>query len=176
MSSSRKRRLDLSDRACLECQRRKTRCIPNGDDKPCEYCNRTGKRCHFAEPPARTPLTRKNLDALESRCQHLESIIEGLQSSHPLPVSNAIDLSHGVPADPGHAVGTPYEWNENQGRKSWSATPPSRPSPAPPRSRRSTATARSRPSAPTTSTPASSRWCSPASPSAWTASTRALAT
>lgn len=124
MSSSRKRRLDLSDRACLACQRRKTRCIPCGDDQPCEYCNKTGKQCHFAEPPTRTPLTRKNLDALESRCQHLESIIEDLRASNALPPSNADNPNNGAPGDSKPAAGSAYEWNENQGPKSWSATPP----------------------------------------------------
>lgn len=124
MSTSRKRRPDLSDRACLACQRRKTKCIPSGDGQPCEYCTKTGKRCQFAEPPNRTPLTRKNLDDLESRCHHLEAIIESLQRSNGPPVSHTENLRHEATTAPKHAVGSTYEWNEDQDPKSWSATPP----------------------------------------------------
>ncbi|KAH7155918.1 fungal-specific transcription factor domain-containing protein [Dactylonectria macrodidyma] len=68
-------------RACLNCQKRKSRCLlsRNGGG-PCSYCSRTGKTCSFVNPPDRTPLTRRNLDAAELRCVQLQSL---LQSLHP---------------------------------------------------------------------------------------------
>ncbi|KAG4253833.1 hypothetical protein FPRO03_07793 [Fusarium proliferatum] len=68
-------------RACLNCQKRKSRCQPsvNGPG-PCSYCARAGKDCSFVNPPDRTRLTRKNLDAMELRCNKLEALIRSL---HP---------------------------------------------------------------------------------------------
>lgn len=68
-------------RACLNCQKRKSRCQPsvNGPG-PCSYCARAGKDCSFVNPPDRTRLTRKNLDAIELRCNKLEALIRSL---HP---------------------------------------------------------------------------------------------
>lgn len=79
MATSRKRRLDLSDRACQQCQKRKTRCIVPQEGQPCAYCSKVAKPCVFSSPPSRTALTRKNLDELESRCKKLERIISKLQ-------------------------------------------------------------------------------------------------
>ena len=62
-------------RACLECQKRKTRCVQNGRDASCTYCARAGKRCVFEAPPSRVALTRKNFDALERRCNQLEQLL-----------------------------------------------------------------------------------------------------
>ncbi|KAF5585242.1 C6 transcription factor [Fusarium pseudocircinatum] len=68
-------------RACLNCQKRKSRCQPsvNGPG-PCSYCARAGKDCSFVNPPDRTRLTRKNLDAIELRCNRLEALIRSLHS------------------------------------------------------------------------------------------------
>ncbi|KAK7431020.1 hypothetical protein QQZ08_002550 [Neonectria magnoliae] len=81
MGPSRRSRSPTQSRACLNCQKRKSRCLlsQNGD-KPCAYCSRTGKICSFVNPPNRTPLTRRNLDAAELRCAQLQSL---LQSLHP---------------------------------------------------------------------------------------------
>ncbi|KIW25223.1 uncharacterized protein PV07_08420 [Cladophialophora immunda] len=65
----------LSDRACTECQRRKTRCALGVEGAPCVYCAKTGKECVIAGPPPRTSLTRKNLQAAEIRCRRLEAIL-----------------------------------------------------------------------------------------------------
>lgn len=68
-----------TQRACLECQKRKTRCIiDSGESTECIYCQKTGKRCVFEEPPDRTSLTRKNLDAAEWRIKQLESLIHSM--------------------------------------------------------------------------------------------------
>ncbi|KAF3071402.1 hypothetical protein CFAM422_006073 [Trichoderma lentiforme] len=61
--------------ACLECQKRKTRCIRNDRNQSCTYCARTGKDCVFEAPPSRVALTRKNFDALQEKCNHLEALL-----------------------------------------------------------------------------------------------------
>ncbi|KAJ5287886.1 transcriptional regulatory protein C1F7.11c [Penicillium angulare] len=66
-------------RACINCQKRKTRCYRTGSDSgPCSYCARKGKTCSFESPPDRTPLTRRNLDAAENRCTKLRSLLRSL--------------------------------------------------------------------------------------------------
>ncbi|KAH6950910.1 fungal-specific transcription factor domain-containing protein [Fusarium avenaceum] len=111
-------------RACLNCQRRKSRCqpSPNGPG-PCSYCARAGKDCSFVNPPNRTRLTRKNLDAVELRCSKLQALIRSL---HPdLDIDLAISNLEGgqgitLPADaepdddsPEHQEPThEFEWNE----------------------------------------------------------------
>lgn len=65
----------LSDRACIECQRRKTRCVLGVAGSPCSYCAKTGKECVVVGPPPRTSLTRKNLQSVEIRCKRLEAIL-----------------------------------------------------------------------------------------------------
>ncbi|KAF4628358.1 hypothetical protein G7Y89_g9791 [Cudoniella acicularis] len=57
-------------KACLECQ-----CT---GEIPCGYCARTQKACVYAAKPVRTPLTRKNLDAAEQKCQKLTSLLKSL--------------------------------------------------------------------------------------------------
>ncbi|KAJ5928280.1 transcriptional regulatory protein C1F7.11c [Penicillium verhagenii] len=67
-------------RACINCQKRKTRCFRAGSETdPCSYCARKGKTCSFESPPDRTPLTRRNLDASESRCAQLRSLLRSLK-------------------------------------------------------------------------------------------------
>ena len=61
--------------ACDECSRRKTRCIGAGEGEQCNFCARTRKECTFSARQSRTPLTRKNLDAVERRCRQLESAL-----------------------------------------------------------------------------------------------------
>lgn len=61
--------------ACLECQKRKTRCARNGRNQSCTYCARTGKDCVFEAPPSRVALTRKNFDALQEKCNRLEALL-----------------------------------------------------------------------------------------------------
>lgn len=81
MSTNRRRRVEASERACYECQSRKTRCIiPAGGDT-CTYCFKKGKECVFHEKPERTPLTRKNLDAAEARCRELELMLRSQSES-----------------------------------------------------------------------------------------------
>lgn len=85
-----------SQRACVECQKRKTRCIidPNeGGTESCVYCNKVGKRCIFEGPPDRTSLTRKNLDAAEWRCKQLESLLHSLNPD--MDIEDAIKSESG---------------------------------------------------------------------------------
>lgn len=66
-------------RACINCQKRKSRCFrPGSETAPCSYCTRKGKTCSFESPPDRTPLTRKNLDLAERRCTQLRSLLRSL--------------------------------------------------------------------------------------------------
>ncbi|KAJ0162080.1 Regulatory protein GAL4 [Colletotrichum tanaceti] len=66
-------------RACVNCQRRKSRCMRGGaPSDPCSYCAKSGKPCSFESPPDRTPLTRKNLDAAELRCAQLRDLLRSL--------------------------------------------------------------------------------------------------
>ncbi len=67
-------------RACLNCQKRKSRCLRRKSEEPCVYCRNAGKTCSLDEAPSRTPLTRKNLDAAERLCEQLTSL---LRSSNP---------------------------------------------------------------------------------------------
>lgn len=61
----------------MECQKRKSRCTGTS---PCSYCSKTNKKCTFESPPSRTPLTRRNLDKAEQRCEQLTAL---LRSLHP---------------------------------------------------------------------------------------------
>lgn len=77
--ASRRSRANFNERACLNCQRRKTRCVPEANARSCTYCVRVGKNCVFGTPPARTALTRRNLEAIESRCRRLEAQLKRLR-------------------------------------------------------------------------------------------------
>ncbi|KAH8680744.1 fungal-specific transcription factor domain-containing protein [Xylariales sp. PMI_506] len=118
----------LAARACTNCRKRKSRCT--GSDPrtgACSYCSKTGKECSFEEPVDRTPLKRKNLDAAELRCAHLESL---LRSLHPdIDLDGAIaklstlpknNVRAGVPASDEDVDETEqgeeelkYEWHED---------------------------------------------------------------
>ena len=74
------RTLNPTNRACLQCQKRKSKCTGSDGIKACKYCLKTEKPCIFEAPPSRTSLTRKNLDAAELRIQQLTSLLESL---HP---------------------------------------------------------------------------------------------
>ncbi|KAI9148959.1 Regulatory protein GAL4 [Paramyrothecium foliicola] len=95
MGPSRQPRAVTHSRACLNCQKRKSRCMPNEQGVgPCSYCARAGKTCSFGAPPDRTPLTRRNLDIAELRCARLQAL---LRSLHPeLDIESALaDLGTG---------------------------------------------------------------------------------
>lgn len=136
MPPSRVQRTPLSDRACLQCQKRKSRCVPRDADQPCEYCEKSQRECTFPQRPSRTPLTRKNLQDAESRCQELESLLEQYRRSSversslaptPVPpppvtadVTDTLPIngtqSSTRPANPEirdeAADASPYEWDE----------------------------------------------------------------
>lgn len=77
LPSGRSRQMAM--RACINCQRRKARCLRRSSGTgPCSYCSRTGKACSIEDPPDRTPLTRKNLDLAELRCAQLRSLLQSL--------------------------------------------------------------------------------------------------
>lgn len=80
MAGRRRFRSSASERACLQCQKRKTRCVSNAANATCSYCAKMSKACVFETPPTRTPLTRRNLDAAEARCKELELRLRELQS------------------------------------------------------------------------------------------------
>jgi transcriptional regulatory protein GAL4 len=62
-------------KACLECQKRKSRCT---GEVPCAFCHKAKRSCVYTPRPQRTPLTRKNLDAAEQKCQKLASMLKSL--------------------------------------------------------------------------------------------------
>jgi transcriptional regulatory protein GAL4 len=120
MPVSRTARKVVSERACLECQKRKTRCVAAADGDVCAYCEKAGKTCVFEGPQQRTALTRRNLDAAEAQCRHLEILLEELRSNASAGVeqTNAEQIPENhrprprrqtVPGDPPSG---PYEWNE----------------------------------------------------------------
>lgn len=140
MSTSRKRRLELTERACLQCQRRKTRCIPSENGGACVYCQKMSKSCEFGDPPSRTPLTRKNLDQVETRCRKLEALVRSLQpnvdiddtlhdrSCNHMPGSRAESNVRAPPEiistdSPTTIVTHSYEWQEALGHRSGQMSP-----------------------------------------------------
>lgn len=106
-----------NSRACLQCQKRKTRCIQDPRSASCTYCTRTRKECVFEEAPSRTPLTRKNLDALERRCKHLEELLRSLgQGINVEAELDRVAEGQEVPRpsnDVGDAESEEYEWHES---------------------------------------------------------------
>jgi len=127
MPPNRARRTALSERACLQCQKRKTRCIPRGADQTCEYCEKSQRECTFPERPPKTPLTRKNLEDAESRCEELESLLDKYRGTRP--EANGVRESEAGLAQGNDAVqgsahnvsgsyrdtavdASPYEWDE----------------------------------------------------------------
>lgn len=85
-------------RACLECQKRKTKCVFRGvSPKACAYCTKTHKRCVFEAPPSRTPLTRKNLDLAERRSNQLEALLRSLDPN--INIEAALDSQDNASTD-----------------------------------------------------------------------------
>lgn len=78
-------------RACLECQKRKSKCT---GEAPCAYCTRAQKNCVYIARPVRTPLTRKNLDAAEQKAEKLTSLLRSLNPD----VDIESLLKNGVPS------------------------------------------------------------------------------
>lgn len=98
MSSARAGRTPLP-RACLECQKRKTKCVPSPRSPACAYCTRARKPCLFEAAPTRTPLTRKNLDNLEQKCIQLESLLRSV--SHGIDIDAELRRIQGSPVAEG---------------------------------------------------------------------------
>ncbi|KAI5267421.1 hypothetical protein E4T47_08038 [Aureobasidium subglaciale] len=119
MPASRTARKPATERACLECQKRKTKCVAAPEGDACAYCLKAGKTCVFEGPHERTSLTRRNLDVAEARCRELEVLLEQLQAntnagaeqSRPSQRPEAHPEPRRVhnPEDPPSG---PYEWNE----------------------------------------------------------------
>lgn len=108
-------------RACVNCQKRKSRCMRgSAPNDPCSYCAKTGKTCSFESPPDRTPLTRKNLDAAELRCAQLQALLRSLNPD--LDIESALGQSDVRQAENDDSSHTPeeseeitphsYEWHE----------------------------------------------------------------
>ncbi|GKT48110.1 uncharacterized protein ColSpa_08291 [Colletotrichum spaethianum] len=108
-------------RACVNCQKRKSRCMRgNALNDPCSYCAKTGKTCSFESPPDRTPLTRKNLDKAELRCTQLRNLLRSLNPD--LDIESALRDADGQQAGDDDDSHTPeesdeitphsYEWHE----------------------------------------------------------------
>lgn len=120
MRAASRKRADTSEQACLACRKRKTRCIIQMGNTTCSYCIRWNKTCVFNGPPARTPLTRKNLDDLETRCRDLEDQISRLTQNAAQPSMQESNMA----SDPqAHNEGPSnieqhadaFEWNESPG-------------------------------------------------------------
>lgn len=104
-------------RACLQCQKRKTKCTQDPRSAACTYCVRARKECVFEDAPSRTPLTRKNLDALERRCAHLENLVKSLAQGVDIEAElekagEGREISR-VGNEVGDAAGEDYEWHES---------------------------------------------------------------
>lgn len=114
MPVNRSARRGTTEKACNECQRRKTKCILS-EDGPCEFCRRAGKACVFEEPPQRTPLTRQNLDQAEARCRELEEALQQRETEMSSTAASGNDQQQSTlrPNNPGNEAGD-YEWNENE--------------------------------------------------------------
>ncbi|THW22133.1 hypothetical protein D6D23_06168 [Aureobasidium pullulans] len=119
MPPNRTARKAASERACLECQKRKTRCVAAAEGDACAYCQKTGKTCAFDGPHERTPLTRRNLDAAEAHCRQLEMLLEELQgNANSGAEQTEAEPSQEIRVEPRRQLNAedppsgPYEWNE----------------------------------------------------------------
>lgn len=106
-------------RACLNCQKRKSRCTrPRQGDGPCVYCARAKKTCSFDGPRKRTPLTRNNLDALENECERLRSLLRSMDSGVDVNVvsenTRSSPQNSEMPGQPEPSESSPqiHEWHE----------------------------------------------------------------
>ncbi|KAK3679729.1 hypothetical protein LTR78_000105 [Recurvomyces mirabilis] len=118
MPPAKRIRTSLTERACIECQKRKTKCLvaaPGTDAQSCAYCSKVGKNCVFVEPSLRTPLTRQNLDDAEARCARLEALLQrhcdanigNPPSNQQSPVTAVTHAQHTAVGGNG-----PFEWSE----------------------------------------------------------------
>ena len=108
-------------KACLECQKRKSKCT---GELPCAFCSKTNRSCVYTARPQRTPLTRKNLDAAEQKCQKLASLLKSLnpdveiesllQDSETSTNSQLASLNPPGTSHPATAGSSnEYEWHED---------------------------------------------------------------
>ncbi|KAF4628406.1 hypothetical protein G7Y89_g9748 [Cudoniella acicularis] len=102
MSSLNSKPMRKGTRSCLECRRRKNRCIfPPGGSRKCVTCKSKGFSCteqgRAALQDATTTDTRLTLAKLSSRVEELEAIIKSTGQSHH-NVSVGGDLVTGVQA------------------------------------------------------------------------------
>lgn len=134
MRAASRKRTDTSEQACIACRNRKTRCIMQPGNTSCSHCIRVSKTCVFSGPASRTPLTRKNLDDLETRCRNLEAqlarmthdaspaasaqLMQPATSTPNMPERSGIantqsvgDETQEVQSSIDHSE-TAYEWNE----------------------------------------------------------------
>lgn len=112
MPASRSVRRSTTEKACNECQRRKTKCVLS-QDGPCDFCRRAGKACVFDEPPQRTPLTRQNLDQAEARCRQLEQVLQQRETEMtPSAASRHDQQQPKLRANESGDGNADYEWNE----------------------------------------------------------------
>jgi transcriptional regulatory protein GAL4 len=108
-------------KACLECQKRKSRCT---GELPCAFCHKARRTCVYTPRPQRTPLTRKNLDAAEQRCQKLASMLKSLNPDVDIESllkdsETSVSGQLAKPSSPGTSQAAPtgssnrYEWHED---------------------------------------------------------------
>lgn len=119
MPVNRAARRSTSERACLECQKRKTKCVAAPEAEVCAYCQKAGKTCVFEGPHERTSLTRRNLDAAEARCKELERLLQEVQTnggtdSVQTEASREPERRPELhrPQNAEDPTAGPYEWNE----------------------------------------------------------------
>ena len=95
--------------------------MPSNDSRKCAFCVKAGKSCTFSAPISRTPLTRKNLDEAEARCNELEALLQSRSqatalNSAPVDAFEDARLSLESPrprtATAENTESTPYEWTE----------------------------------------------------------------
>ena len=114
MPASRTVRRSASERACLECQKRKTKCVAAPEAEVCAYCQKAGKTCVFEGPHERTSLTRRNLDAAEARCKELERLLQEVRTDARTDTAQeeASREPERRPQNTEDPAAGPYEWNE----------------------------------------------------------------
>ncbi|KAJ1324623.1 transcriptional regulatory protein GAL4 [Microdochium nivale] len=111
----------LATRACVNCQKRKSRCARSSiAGEPCAYCARAGKPCSFQEPPRRTALTRDNLSAAQTEVLRLRRLVRTLQPGIDLDAA----LLHLPAAGTPTPHGVPYGGEGGASASAAASTPP----------------------------------------------------
>ncbi|CAG8576204.1 16605_t:CDS:2 [Acaulospora morrowiae] len=97
-------------RACDSCRRKKVRCDgvqPASDPPSCTNCKIYGQECSFIDAPKKRGPPKGYVDALETRLQRIESVINGLVQSGRLhestvrsALSQASESSRGLQKSP----------------------------------------------------------------------------